>query len=258
MGSVVIDDGMDRLSLRHPRFDGVEEADELLMAVSFHVLPDDGAIEDIEGSKQRRGAMPFVVMRHRAGAARFHRQAWLGALERLDLALFVDREDHRMSGRVDVEADNVLEFLCELGIVRQLERSDAMGGELMGLKDALHRSQTHARRLRQHPAGPMAGFSRRRRERQIDHPLHRGRRQRRPAGRREPLVVRKATLASVLAKAASASGSTSTWNFMTVRSGSTTPARTPPYGYELPEMPPGRRSRLAPRGLEPRRHPSLA
>jgi len=34
---------MDRLSLRHPRFDGVEEADELLMAVSFHVLPDDGA-----------------------------------------------------------------------------------------------------------------------------------------------------------------------------------------------------------------------
>ena len=75
MGSVVIDDGMDRLSLRHPRFDGVEEADELLMAVSFHVLPDDGAIEDIEGSKQRRGAMPFVVMRHCAGAARFHRQA---------------------------------------------------------------------------------------------------------------------------------------------------------------------------------------
>ena len=127
MGSVVIDDGMDRLSLRHPRFDGVEEADELLMAVSFHVLPDDGAIEDIEGSKQRRGTVALVVMRHRAGAARFHRQARLGAVERLDLALFVDREDHRMSGRVDVEADNVLEFLCEFGIVRQLERSDAMG-----------------------------------------------------------------------------------------------------------------------------------
>jgi hypothetical protein len=28
------------------------------MAVSFHILPDDGAIEDIEGSKQRRGAVP--------------------------------------------------------------------------------------------------------------------------------------------------------------------------------------------------------
>jgi hypothetical protein len=58
-----------------------------------HVLPDDGAIEDIEGSKQPGGAVAFVVMRHCAGAARFHRQARLGAVERLDLALFVDRED---------------------------------------------------------------------------------------------------------------------------------------------------------------------
>jgi hypothetical protein len=32
-------------------------------------------------------------MRHRAGVARFHRQARLSAVERLDLALFVDRED---------------------------------------------------------------------------------------------------------------------------------------------------------------------
>src|SRR6478736_2325040 len=38
-------------------------------------------------------------MRHCAGAARFHLQARLGAVEHLDLALFVDREDHRMSGR---------------------------------------------------------------------------------------------------------------------------------------------------------------
>ena len=43
--------------------------------------------------------------------------------------------------------------------------------------------------------------------------------------RRDPLVVRKATLTSVLAKAApSASGSTSIWNSMTVRPCSTTPA----------------------------------
>ena len=102
------------------------------MAVSFHLLSDNGAVEDVEGSKQRRCAMAFVGMRHRASAARFHRQARLGAVERLDLALFVNREDDRMSGRVDVEADNVLEFLCELRIVRQLERPDAIGGELMG------------------------------------------------------------------------------------------------------------------------------
>src|SRR4029077_2578156 len=42
--------------------------------------------------------------RHGAGAARLHRQPWLSAIERLDLALFVDRENHGMGGRVDIEA----------------------------------------------------------------------------------------------------------------------------------------------------------
>ena len=41
-----------------------------------------------------------------------------------------------MSGRVDIEADNVLEFLCELGIVRQLERSDAMGAAIVSDRNA--------------------------------------------------------------------------------------------------------------------------
>jgi hypothetical protein len=74
-----------------------------------------------------------------------------------------------------------LSFSANLGSFDSLNVRMRWGGELMGLEDALHRSQTHARRLRQHPAGPMAGFSRRRRERQIDHSLHRGRRQRRLA-----------------------------------------------------------------------------
>jgi hypothetical protein len=87
-----------------------------------------------------------------------------------------------MGGRVDVEADNVLEFLRELRVVRQLERPDAMRGELVSLKDALHRSRAHACRLRQHSAGPMGCFSRRRRQRQINHPLHGGRRERWLAG----------------------------------------------------------------------------
>jgi hypothetical protein len=47
------------------------------------------------------------------------------------LALFIDREDDRVLGRVDIEAGNVLEFNRELRIVRQLERADAMRGELM-------------------------------------------------------------------------------------------------------------------------------
>src|SRR6266436_9985488 len=84
MGGVVVDDSVDRLSFWNLRLNGVEEADELLMAVTFHVVTDNGAIENVEGGEERRGAMAFVVVRHCAGAARLHRQAWLGAVERLD------------------------------------------------------------------------------------------------------------------------------------------------------------------------------
>ena len=56
-----------------------EEADELLVAMVLHVAADDGAIEDVESCEQRGGAVTFVVVRHRPGAAWLHRQSRLGA-----------------------------------------------------------------------------------------------------------------------------------------------------------------------------------
>jgi hypothetical protein len=56
-----------------------------------------------------------------------------------------------MGRRIGVEANDVLEHVGKSRIVRQFERPDAMRGELVGLKDALHRPQTYVRRLRQHP-----------------------------------------------------------------------------------------------------------
>jgi hypothetical protein len=147
VGRIVVDDGVDHFSDWDLLLDRVEEADKLLMAMALHVAADDGAVKDVEGCEQRGGAVTFVVVRHRPGTARLHRQTRLGAVERLDLALLVDREDDRMGGRIDLEADDVFEFLGELRVVRQLERADAMRRELVGLKDTLHRTQAH-------PCGP--------------------------------------------------------------------------------------------------------
>jgi hypothetical protein len=47
---------------------------------------------DIERGKQGSGAMALVVVRHGTGSALFHRQPWLGTVERLDLALLVDTQ----------------------------------------------------------------------------------------------------------------------------------------------------------------------
>ena len=66
------------------------------MPVALHVVADDGAVEDVEGGEQRGRAMAFVVVGHRPGAARLHRQTGLRAIERLDLALLIDRENDRM------------------------------------------------------------------------------------------------------------------------------------------------------------------
>ncbi len=100
VGRVVVDDGVDRHSHRHLRLGGVEEADELLVPVARHVAADDGAVEHIEGGKQRRCAMAFVVVGHRPSAALLHRQTGLGAVERLDLALLIYREDDGVGGRI--------------------------------------------------------------------------------------------------------------------------------------------------------------
>jgi hypothetical protein len=55
--------------------------------------------------------MPLIIVGHGAGLAGFERQAGLGAVERLDLRLLVDREHHGVGRRVHVEADDILDLL---------------------------------------------------------------------------------------------------------------------------------------------------
>ena len=81
MGGVIVEDDVDGLIFRQFSLDGVEEADELLMPVALHVAADDGAVENIEGSKQGRGAMTFIIMGHRAAPALFQGQTRLRPVE---------------------------------------------------------------------------------------------------------------------------------------------------------------------------------
>ena len=76
-------------------------------------------------------------MRHGAAAAFLERQARLGAIERLDLALLVHREHQRLVRRIEVEANDVLHLLDEPLVVRQLECLHPVRLELVRLPDAL-------------------------------------------------------------------------------------------------------------------------
>ena len=80
------------------------------MPVALHAAADHRAVEHVERGEQRGRAVALVVVGHRAGAPLLHRQPRLGAVERLDLALLVDRQHDRMGRRIDIEADDVREL----------------------------------------------------------------------------------------------------------------------------------------------------
>ena len=88
---VVVDDEMKLLVFRGLAVDQTQELESLLMAVAIHAGGHQLAIERIQRRKQCGCAVTLVVVSHGLSAAFFHGQAWLGSIQRLNLALLVQR-----------------------------------------------------------------------------------------------------------------------------------------------------------------------
>ena len=69
VGAVVVQDHVNGLVGRDAALDLVQEAEELLMAVTGHVLGGDLAGQNIERGKERRGAVALMVPGHGRAAA---------------------------------------------------------------------------------------------------------------------------------------------------------------------------------------------
>ena len=155
MRRIVVDDGLDRLAIRNLAFDGIEEADELLVPVPLHAAADHGAVQHVERREQRRRSMPYIVVGHGGTAARLERQASLGAVERLNLALFVDGQHHGLGRRSEIEAHHVDQLVGEVRVARALEAAHPMRLEVVGAPDTLHRREGNTRGPCHRPAGPL-------------------------------------------------------------------------------------------------------
>ena len=90
VSGVVVGDGMDQLSRWYGPLNGTEKLNEFLVGVLGHAATNHSAVEDIQGREQGGGAVPLVVVGHGGAFAQLQRQAGLGAVEGLDLALLVD------------------------------------------------------------------------------------------------------------------------------------------------------------------------
>lgn len=85
VNSDVVEDGVDRLAGRDGGLDGVQEPDELTVPVALHAAAEHGARQDVEGRKQRRGAVTGIIVGRGGGMAGGKRTVGERPLRRLDL-----------------------------------------------------------------------------------------------------------------------------------------------------------------------------
>src|SRR5260370_3998700 len=90
VGGVIVEDDVDDLAGGDVGFDGIEKANELLMAMTLHAAADDFAFQDVERREPGSGAVPLVVVGHGRAAAPLYRPAVRGAVEPLDFRFPVD------------------------------------------------------------------------------------------------------------------------------------------------------------------------
>jgi hypothetical protein len=111
---------------RHGLLDLRQEFAEFDRAVALVAAPDDPTGDDVQGGKQRGRAVALVVMAASLGLPRAHRQQRLGAVERLDLRLFIDAQHQSAVGRVEIEPNGVAHFVDKQRVGRQLEGFDTV------------------------------------------------------------------------------------------------------------------------------------
>jgi hypothetical protein len=101
------------------------------MGVPLHAAAEHHALQDVEGGEQSGGGVALIVVSHGSALSGLERQTRLGTVKRLDLALLVDRQHHRVGRRMHVEADDVLDLLGKGGILGALEGAPAVGLQLV-------------------------------------------------------------------------------------------------------------------------------
>ena len=115
VGRVVVHDHVDLFTSRDHIIDHAQELQPFLMAVPVVAHRNHLAFERVEGGEQRGRAIALVVVGHGSAAAFLHRQAGLSAVQCLNLALFVGAQHQGMLGWIQIQADDVFQFLGELG-----------------------------------------------------------------------------------------------------------------------------------------------
>ena len=116
MGTVVIQDEMDIHPRRGAAIDAPEKAQKLLMAMARHTVSQNLAVQHIQGREQGRGAMANVVVGLPFWKSRTQGQDCLGTIQGLDLAFLIHAQHQGFLGRIQVQTNDVAQFVKKLRI----------------------------------------------------------------------------------------------------------------------------------------------
>src|SRR5881409_1614167 len=155
VGPVVVQDQMNVQLRWDALIDLAQELAELDVAMPGIAGAEDRPLERVQGGKQRRCAVALVVMRHRLTTPLLERQTGLRTVQRLDLRLLVDTQDHGFVRRIEVDSDHIGQLLHKALVARELEGFHAMRLQPVSLPNALHCGMTDPLRLCHAPRAPM-------------------------------------------------------------------------------------------------------
>ena len=102
MRGIVVDDQMQIQVGWSTSIDLLEKLDPFLMAMPWHAIGDNLPFGQFNGGEQRGRAVAFVVVRECLQPTGEKRQALLCAIQGLDLALLITREDERVFRRIQI------------------------------------------------------------------------------------------------------------------------------------------------------------
>jgi len=137
VGAIIVYDEVQVEFGRGSAVDFLEETDKFLVPMARHTVADYLAVEHAEGCEEGGRAVAFIIVRPSPATALLHREARLGAVEGLDLTLLVHTQNQGLVRRIQIQTNDVAEFLDKAFIAAELEGPDQMRLEVVLLPDPL-------------------------------------------------------------------------------------------------------------------------
>ena len=158
--AVVVQNHVDGQLRGHGAVDLAQELPEFDVPMSRITGADDLPFQHVQRREQARSAVALVVMGHGLAAPLLHRQAGLRPVQRLNLALLVHAQHHRLVRRIQVHPHHVRQFLDKPLVLGQLECIDPMGLKTVRVPYPLHRGFADPLGFGHRTHGPLRGIPR--------------------------------------------------------------------------------------------------